>query len=32
VDGSYHWVSQYIDGNLYFALGTIANKEAAEAP
>ncbi len=32
VDGSYHWVSQYIDSNLYFALGTIANKEAAEAP
>jgi prepilin-type N-terminal cleavage/methylation domain-containing protein len=32
VDGSYHWVSQYIDSNLYFALGTIANKEAAQAP
>jgi type II secretory pathway pseudopilin PulG len=32
VDASYHWVSQYIDANLYFALGTIANKEPAEAP
>jgi type II secretory pathway pseudopilin PulG len=32
VDASYHWVSQYIHVDLYFALGTIANKEAAEAP
>ena len=32
VDDSVHFVSNFIDVNLYFALGTIANKEVAQAP